>query len=173
MAAPGPFRVCSCCSMGHPSGSSCLSGWKDAMFLPRRPRGASGECDRVCSEPGGWSQIWVTSQTGTTTTCPVCWDQVSFFLVKPSGALGLLAAPRLSFVLQFQEAKERGDTKGRMPRLPTRSLHSGTGSWAQGGSQGSTGETCAVTARPSQELRWGLEGASLSTTLGLSNLYFC
>lgn len=95
-------------------------------YLPRSYLGGLGVragsvIDRVCSEPSGRSQNWVTSQTSTT-TCPVGWDQVSFFLVKPSGALRLLAAPRLSFVLQFQEAKERSDIKSRMPKLPTRSL---------------------------------------------------
>lgn len=118
-------------------------------YLPRSYLGglgvrAASVIDRVCSEPSGWSQNWVTSQTSTT-KCPVRWDQVSFFLVKPSGALRLLAAPRLSFVLQFQEAEERSDTKGQMPKLPAHSRSAaltlpgvkqreGTslGSWAQG-----------------------------------------
>lgn len=159
-------------------------------YLPRSYLGGLGVragsvIDRVCSEPSGRSQNWVTSQTSTT-TCPVGWNQVSFFLVKPSGALRLLAAPRLSFVLQFQEAKERSDTKSRMPKLLTGSLNSSAGSprgkargggvsWVLGprGSPDSRGETCTATTRLCQELCWGLEAASLSTTLGLSNLYFC
>lgn len=41
------------------------------------------------------------------------------FLVKPSRAPQLLAVPRRSFVFAFQEAEERGDTKGAAPQLPT------------------------------------------------------
>lgn len=98
-----------------------------ALVCPggRMPRSSFGDLgvragsviDIVCSEPSGWSQNWVTSQTGTT-TCLVCWDQVSFFLVKPSGAPRLLAACRLSFVLEFQEAKREVTQRAECPSSP-------------------------------------------------------
>lgn len=136
-----------------------LEGRKDAAFLPRRPRGASRVCDRYSViRASVWSQNWVTSQNSTTTTCPVCWDQVSSFLVKPSGAPRLLAAPRRSFVLELQEAKEQSDTKGWVPKLPTLSLLSCAGSARvldPGGFQGSKGEICTATAGPCQELGIG------------------
>ena len=76
------------------------------------------QCDQSLAV---WSQNWVTSQNSTR-TCPVGRDQVSSFLVKPSGAPRLLAAPRRSFVLELQEAKEQSDTKGWVPKFPTLSL---------------------------------------------------